>query len=292
LRLRFVACGWSPATPPCYAGMGEQAGLMARERPAVPASLKLKKKLFREAGFKCANPGCPNRRTHIHHIREWAIFETHDKEHMVAICPSCHDAVHHGSLEITDETVNRWKHTERPAGPVRDYLYVEPGDPIKLLTGTIAIQAPEGVILFALSENNRLRFRVAESEIMILDLQIVSPSGTEIARVVENHIRSDFDGADVLSTPGHVRIDVPADEAYIPPWALKQVRVQEPAFGLGGKVTALELEVLRPGIVRANGIWFEGDNGVVITDHHLMFVKPGLREPVRARTRSCCTSAK
>ena len=27
-----------------------------------------------QAGGKCANPGCPVPRTHLHHIREWAVY--------------------------------------------------------------------------------------------------------------------------------------------------------------------------------------------------------------------------
>ena len=55
---------------------------------------KVKKRLIQEAGNKCANPGCPVRRTHTHHIRKWAVYQTNDEQEMIAVCPSCHDAIH------------------------------------------------------------------------------------------------------------------------------------------------------------------------------------------------------
>lgn len=36
-----------------------------------------------------------------------------DQDHMIAICPTCHDAVHHGPLEITDDTIYSWKSIKR-----------------------------------------------------------------------------------------------------------------------------------------------------------------------------------
>ena len=98
---------------------------MPSPRPSVPKALK--ESLVKEAGGKCANPGCSNYRTHLHHINEWAIYETHDGEAMIAVCPSCHDAIHQGPLEVSDQTIKGWKAIQRPFGPNRDHVYVEPG---------------------------------------------------------------------------------------------------------------------------------------------------------------------
>ena len=84
---------------------------MAEHRPEV--SKQLKTQLRREAGEKCANPGCSATRTHLHHIREWAVYRTHDGAHMIAVCPTCHDAIHHGQLPISDETLYAWKRIPR-----------------------------------------------------------------------------------------------------------------------------------------------------------------------------------
>src|SRR5437870_10166428 len=97
---------------------------MAKERTKVPS--RLKQELRDEAGGKCANPGCSARRVHFHHIREWHVYETHDGVHMVAVCPTCHDAITHGEIEITDETIYRWKGIKRTSQAIRSEIYVEP----------------------------------------------------------------------------------------------------------------------------------------------------------------------
>ncbi|MCZ2108872.1 MAG: HNH endonuclease [Dehalococcoidia bacterium] len=101
---------------------------MATHRPDVPNQLK--KRLRATAGGKCANPGCSALRTHLHHIREWAAYAAHDESQMIAVCPACHDAVHHGSLTISDDTLFRWKHLRRPASALRTLF--EPGTPLRL----------------------------------------------------------------------------------------------------------------------------------------------------------------
>src|SRR5918996_6078095 len=98
-----------------------------------------KKRLRAEAGHKCANPGCPNRRTHIHHIREWAVYQTHVEQHMIAVCPSCHDAIHHGEIPLDDAVLYRWKSIPRGSGEIRSNIYVEPDRQPKLLLGSIGI---------------------------------------------------------------------------------------------------------------------------------------------------------
>ena len=50
-----------------------------------------------------------NRRLEFHHIKQWHVYKTHDETEMVAVCPVCHDAIHHGEIKIDDETVHRWK---------------------------------------------------------------------------------------------------------------------------------------------------------------------------------------
>jgi hypothetical protein len=64
---------------------------MAEHRPAIKRGIR--KRLLREAGGKCANPGCMNVRAQIHHIMEWYIYGTHDPNHMIAVCPTCHDEI-------------------------------------------------------------------------------------------------------------------------------------------------------------------------------------------------------
>lgn len=116
---------------------------------------KTKKKVLDECGNKCANPGCANWRTHIHHIEHWAIYESNDEKILIPVCPSCHDAIHHGSIKIDDEKLYEWKNIERPLHSGRAHIYIEPSQNIKLLTGTIALSTKNRkVTIFKLSENN------------------------------------------------------------------------------------------------------------------------------------------
>ncbi len=118
---------------------------MSRERTNIPP--KLKQRLIAEAGGKCANPGCASFRTQIHHMKKWAVYATHNEEHMIAICLTCHDAVHHGPLVVDDETIRRWKRVRR-VKPPRDHVYVEREESFKLLLGTFAITGQSGVSAF------------------------------------------------------------------------------------------------------------------------------------------------
>jgi hypothetical protein len=107
--------------------------------------------LIKEAGMKCANPGCSNYRVHIHHIKQWAIYQSNDEKDMIAICPVCHDTAHNGGLIIDEETLYRWKEIIRK--PVNlDQLFVEAGTSSKLILGSLAVTGDDGVKIFEFSE--------------------------------------------------------------------------------------------------------------------------------------------
>jgi hypothetical protein len=129
---------------------------MAERRPKVP--MRIRRAILREAGSKCANPGCANQLTELHHIREWHVYRSHDFEHMIAICPSCHDGVDRGNLTIDDETLYRWKQISRAPSPRAAHIYVEPGDLLpKLVLGTISVQSATDFIVFDLGKHSNLR---------------------------------------------------------------------------------------------------------------------------------------
>jgi len=115
-----------------------------------------------------------NFRTHLHHIEEWAVYETHDGATMIALCPTCHDAVHHGPLEISDETLSQWKGVPRLAAEqIRDHIYVEPGPP-QLLLGTFKVTCPEGIKVLEFGESNRLAFSLEEGDVLLLNLSVAA----------------------------------------------------------------------------------------------------------------------
>jgi len=252
---------------------------MARERTKAPQALK--KELVREAGGKCANPGCPAYRTHIHHIQRWSVYEAHDGEHMIALCPTCHDAVHDGPLVIDDETVRRWKGIAR-IETNRDHVYVEPDAAPKLLLGTIAFTGDGGVTVFELGASSKLSFRLADADIMLLNLSVSSMAGKEVVRVVDGHVRHEADEpVRYERVTGHVRLTAPLTSEFMPTWAVKQLRRQEPQFASDGRLTLLDLEVLEPGLVRVQGVWRKDYRHLIaITPSRLSFLEPGRPLPI------------
>ena len=145
---------------------------MAQHRPAVPVAIK--RALLDEADGACANPGCRAYQVHIHHIVEWHVYQAHDPDLMIAICPNCHDAVHRGDLRIDDATLRHWKEIDRGETPVRRAVLIpEPGPEPKLLLGSIAVSGVGGVRVFDLNAGNRLGFSLEDNEIQLIGLVVI-----------------------------------------------------------------------------------------------------------------------
>lgn len=248
------------------------------QRKIKPA---LKRLLIEKAGGKCANPGCSNWRVHIHHIKHWAIYKAHDAHDMIAICPSCHDAAHHGRLKITDELLYIWKGIVRPDTPGSVHLYVEPAPTLKLLTGSLCISTTnDQAAIFELSNSNHLKIRVLDNDLLQVSARLLDQVGNELLRVVENHVRVTKDPRISFDyRAGRVRVTVPATDAFAPTWLVEQVRFRDAGYAADGRITALDIEVLRPGLVRVQGCWPDGNVGVVITDKTLSFCSRGQRQP-------------
>lgn len=246
---------------------------MAKQQRKIKPPLKLQ--LIREAGEKCANPGCSNWRAHIHHIKQWAIYKAHNAGDMIAVCPSCHDAIHHGRLGIDDEVLYQWKGISRPAAPSATHVYIEPAPKqlLKLLTGTIALSTVnDRKIVFELSNNNHLGVRVLDGDILQVSSRLHDQSDTEVLRVIENHVKVKRDVAiSFEAQAGHVRITVPATEKYVPAWVVDRMRVQEPSFAQEGRIVALDLEVQKPGVIRVQGFWPANTSAIVITKERMAF---------------------
>jgi hypothetical protein len=249
------------------------------QRKIKPA---LKQLLVNQVGGKCANPGCSNWRVHIHHIKHWAVYKTHDADDMIAVCPSCHDAAHNGPLKISDETLYEWKGVVRPASPVPVLIYVEPARELKLLTGSICIATTnDQAAVFELSNTNHLKIRVLDGDLLQVSIRLNDSKGKELLRVVENHVRVNRNKTTTFeSRAGRVRVTVPANDEFAPAWLIDQVRYQDPTFASNNRILALDIEVIKPGLVRVQGCWPNGNVGVVITERALSFCTRGSREPV------------
>lgn len=238
-----------------------------RRRKIKPA---IKRRLVQEAGGKCANPGCPNWQTHIHHIDQWSVYGTHEPERMIAVCPTCHDQIHYGKLQITDEDLLRWKAIGRERSP-EAFLYVEPAaSEVLLLTGSIALQSvATDWTIFHLSDRNRLRLRVVAGEHLQVSARIKAQDGRDVLKVDENHVRIQHRGVILDSRPGLIRATAPATPEFVSPMVIEQMRQVEPDFAAGGRVSVFELSVVQPGVVRVQGIWPEGGAVIVITSNSL-----------------------
>lgn len=243
---------------------------------------KIKKKVLDECGNKCANPGCSNWRSHIHHIEHWAVYESNDERILIPVCPSCHDAIHHGSIKIDDEKLYEWKKIERPLQSGRAHIYIEPSQDIKLLTGTIALATKNRkVTVFKLSDNNKLSFKILDGEISLVNLKISNLSNKEVLKVSDNHVRvHDLETVTFKQIPGHIIVSIKNAEQYINSSLLKKMKDEQPEFCSNSELILLELEVLKPGLVKVKGCWADDEKAVIITDKSLSFLNESLQRPL------------
>lgn len=250
---------------------------MAAHTRRIPSDIK--KGLREEAGGKCANPGCGNTRVHFHHIREWAAYKSHDTRHMIAICPVCHDAVHNGVLEISDETLYQWKAESSPVrGLTTIPLHVEPSADVRLELGSWSFKTENTLLsLFELSKDNLLGIRLLEPDDLRISARVSDASGREVLRVVENLVRVQLDDRVRVEThPGHIRLTVPATEDYYPRWLLVQLLQLNSIWASTLRIASLDLHVLRAGVVKVLGCWCERGYGIVSTPSEiLVFTGPG-----------------
>lgn len=252
---------------------------MAKYRPHI--GKKVKKRLIKEAGNKCANPGCPNIRIAIHHIKEWAIYQTHDEKHMIAVCQSCHDAIHNGNLKIDDETLYRWKGLKRNTEVSNTHLYVEASNEMKLMCGSICFKAPLRTRILRISPKNALGFKIVNDEHIVLDLIITDLNKNEVIKVVENYIKYKYnDSVEYKQRAGKVNVTAPLNSSFITDIICQKVKTIEPSFGEGGVITLLDIEVIKPGLIKIEGIWLENDIGYVITKNALIVIPPNLPKPL------------
>ena len=190
---------------------------------------------------------------------------------MIAICPACHDAVHHGTLK---KFLYRWKGIKRTP-PKGDHIYIEPGNSSKLLIGSIAVTGPSGLTVFELSSTNKLSFRIVDGDIFLVNLRITTVAGQEVIRVMDNSLKPHIEGPLKYNRrPGKIRITAPVDPDFLPIWALKALRVQEPNYPQDRQLILLDIEVIELGLVRVQGIWAENRIPTTVTGYCASLSKP------------------
>jgi hypothetical protein len=199
---------------------------------------------------------------------------------MIALCPTCHDAVHHGQFEIPDETLRAWKRLNRRSDPVRDHLYIEPRTSPAIVLGTIDIRSKRDTIVLQLTESLRLSFRIIDNALLFLEARVQDVSGREVISIRENHVTFPHRD-DVLYefVPGHFKLTTSDPFQFLAPWAVTQLRAHEPDFGVP-RTTILSVVVEAPGRVRVEGIWAEYAKAIVVTNSAISFLNPGRPRPI------------
>ncbi|MFZ2339220.1 MAG: HNH endonuclease signature motif containing protein [Bacteroidales bacterium] len=244
-------------------------------------SKKLKKKLIQEAGNKCANPGCSSLFTNIHHITRWAVYQVHDESEMIAVCPNCHYAIHHGQIKVTDEVIHEWKKIYRVSKNLKSHLYIEPDSQTDILLGLCSFSNPEGMFLFNLSQYIYLNFRIINKETIVLNLSMASLDGTEVIKVTDNYISVlNTSLVEYQEVPGHIIVIAHNIFNFVPEWMVALMQKVEPVYGSISKFPILEIQVIKPGLVKVLGAWINNKNGIIITPNSISFLKPGLTSPI------------
>lgn len=232
--------------------------------------------LVKEAGNKCANPGCAARRSHIHHIHEWSVHKTHDQAFMIAVCPTCHDSIHHGKLTFSDELLLQWKAIARPQSPKYAHLYVEPGGAPAFQLGNIFTRSNQGggMTFLKAANGTRLGLRVPDQDIAEVDLVLCDARGKRLIETrAGNHIRlGDDEEVEVKTAPGAVEVRVPADRRFIPEWMLPILARSDPHLVAGGSVLLASARVVEPSVVKIEGIWPMDEHRAIVLDGEWMIL--------------------
>lgn len=239
---------------------------MAQYRPKVPPSIK--RALLQQAGDKCANPGCPNRLVEIHHIDQWAVYQTHNQESMIAICPSCHDAVTRGSLTINDEELYAWKGIKRTKELLTGQLYVEPASWPRFLLGSIEFIGADGITILDIGDT-KLSLVVHEGELGWVNLKVVDAQGQSLIDIVDNYVRQRNPGIIINSRPGRYQVKVDDPRAMFPAWAVECISHAPSPANDPAHFDALDIQVVSPGIVKVKGVFLGDNGGLVVSDKQI-----------------------
>jgi hypothetical protein len=211
-----------------------------------------------------------NQRLEDHHIKNWAVYQTHDERYMVAICPTCHDAIHHGILRVDDETIYAWKRLKRY--PVQhDELTVEPGKLPSLCLGKHIARSPSGrLLVYDLSPANRLMYYTDRLDFYLINCTVSSAGGRTLIEIEDNRIK--YNNQQYVCyerRPGRFRLTASRTEEFFPNWLEEKLKEQQSRFPSldaerKDRVTLLDMEVVAPSQVRALLTCVDGVKAIVV----------------------------
>lgn len=159
------------------------------------------------------------------------------------------------------------------------HIYVEPGEPPRLLLGSFCVQGESGLVVFDLSPMHKLSFAVRDNDILLLNVKLASPDGKPLLDVVDGYVRKRADDVELRSRSGKVEVPGGLQSPYVPRW-LRPLLTREDPFYATLRLPLLSLEVMDRGLVRVHGLWLTGDRGIVVTRDRLWWVAEGMPRPL------------
>jgi hypothetical protein len=106
-------------------------------------------------------------------------------------------------------------------------------------------------------------------------------SGKTIVQISENNISAAAtDGQSVERRPGKFRVTTSDRESYLPNWVFKMNLRELPEFMWDDEMTVFDLEVVRPGVVRLQGVFVAPDSVFAITESEIIILRPELNGPL------------
>jgi len=139
----------------------------------------------------------------MHHIREWAVYQTHDAGHMIVLSPTCHAAVSRGSLRLSDEMLYDWK----SALPQRwAAVNVPPAGLQKLLLGSVAVTSEYPFAEFDPDSFQSLSFHLdVDGTVLSLSADVSDQDGNRLLTMYRNTVRYVHGSVELEQRPGGVR---------------------------------------------------------------------------------------
>lgn len=175
---------------------------MHKIRTPIPAEMK--RELRREAYYGCINCGCPI--VEYHHIVPWHIVKEHDKENLVAICPTCH---HRATCnELTTDRIKYLKanpHNKTTMQVSQDFFINKHQDltlkigSMRFVNATKIIQICDDVVLSLDKDDDGYA---------LLNMEIHDIDDRLIAKIVDNEWTAYLENElwDIVYKPGLIKI--------------------------------------------------------------------------------------
>lgn len=220
----------------------------------------VKRELLSETGGACANPGCPRKRTQLHHIDDWAVFATHNAARMIALCPSCHDEIHHGTMTVSDADLLRWKTLPR-SGEAAAHFFVKPQTADSehaafVVIGNQPVSGYEAVSAFTLGNQHLEIDLLKDQSTFVVAFRLDDLDGARAIWADRSHVFWDPSLVTVDSRTGklHVWGD---SERFWPAWYRDFLKSR--GHPVAERVPLEEFEISAPGEFRVSGVWASPD---------------------------------